>query len=108
MNMKKRTFTIKKIPVSEREKRQRAEFYSLETGEPVDIEAFVKSDIFDEYLELKCVKCGHEETVDYEFVEEMWEPGEAYPRLICVKCDSRNDDDGYLVPLDIYNTDFKK
>lgn len=35
-------FTIKKIPVSEEEKRERAEFFEEETGVHVDIEEFLK------------------------------------------------------------------
>ena len=35
-------FKTRKIPLTEEEKRDRAEFFSEFTGEPVDIETFVK------------------------------------------------------------------
>ena len=53
-------FTIKKVPVSEEEKRDRAEFFMEDTGQYVDVEAFVKQDINDEFIDFKCLNCKHE------------------------------------------------
>lgn len=50
-------FTIKKVPLSEEEKRQRAEDFVEDTGQYVDVEAFVKQDVFDEYVDFKCLNC---------------------------------------------------
>ncbi len=60
----------------EKEKRDRALFFNeFNDGfDSVDVEEFVKQDIF-------------EETVDHEFIFEMGVPLDGLPRLYCPKCD---------------------
>ncbi len=102
--MKKYPFTTIKKPVSEIEKRQRAEFYTDDTGFPVDVEAFVKKEIFDEYVEMKCLDCDYEETVDFDMLEEMMEFDDSdYPSLYCPSCN-----EGTMVPKDIHLKTKKK
>ena len=97
-------FTIKKVPVSEEEKRDRAEFFMEDTGQYVDVEAFVKQDINDEFIDFKCLNCKHEEELEADIVFEMFFPEfEEYPILTCPKCAKDK-----FVPLDIYNAKFKK
>ena len=60
---------------------------------------FIKRDVYDETIDLKCLKCFYEETdVDWEMIEEGWD-GEDYPILYCPKCSKP-----HFVPLDIWNT----
>ena len=60
---------------------------------------FIKRDVYDETIDLKCLKCFYEETdVDWEMIEEGWD-GEDYPILYCPKCGKP-----HFVPLDIWNT----
>ena len=65
-------FTIKKVPVSEEEKRDRAEFFMEDTGQYVDVEAFVNQDINDEFIDFKCLNCKHEEELEADIVFEMF------------------------------------
>lgn len=50
-------FSIKKAPISEKEKRDRAEFFAEDTRQYVDVEVFVKQDIYDEFIDYKCLSC---------------------------------------------------
>ena len=80
-------FTIKKIPVSEEEKRDRAEFFAEDTGQYVDIEAFVKQNIYDEFIDYKCLNCKYEEELEADIVFELFdEEIEDYPVLTCHFC----------------------
>jgi hypothetical protein len=99
--MPKQFSTIKR-PLSEAEKRERATFYNdfKESFEPeVDVETFVKREIFDETIILKCLKCGFQEEVDYDIIEECWDASASpYPESYCAKCNKPT-----VVPLDVYN-----
>lgn len=99
--MPKQFSTIKR-PLSETEKRERVMFYNdfNDSFEPeVDVEEFVKRDIFDETIILKCLNCGFQEEVDYDIVEECWdESASPYPESYCAKCNKPT-----VVPLDVYN-----
>lgn len=94
-------FSTKKRYLTDQEKRTRAlEFneYCLDF-EKVDVEEFVKRDIFDETIELKCLDCGFQEEIDYEIVSECWDAFLSdYPISYCPKCNK-----GDVVPLDVYN-----
>jgi len=103
----KRYNTIK-IFLSDDEKRQRAlDFIDFGDGW-VDVDEFVKKDIFDEFIHMKCIKCDYEETLEFDIVVElMFGVDGDYPELVCAKC-SHKKNGGHLVPLDIFNSDFKK
>ena len=59
---------------------------------------FIKRDVYDETIDLKCLKCFYTETdVDWEMIEEGWD-GKNYPILYCPKCRKP-----HFVPLDIWN-----
>lgn len=106
-DMPKHFSTIKR-PLSEAEKRERATFYNdfMDPFEPdpnapvdVDVEEFVKREIFDETIILKCLNCGFQEEVDYDIVEECWDASASpYPESYCPKCNKPT-----VVPLDVYN-----
>ncbi len=97
-------FTIKKVPLSEEEKRKRAEDFVEDTGEYVDIEAFVKQDVFDEYVDFKCLNCKKELELEADIVFELFFPDfEEYPVLTCPKCGKES-----FVPKDIFNKKIEK
>ena len=58
---------------------------------------FVKREVYDETIDLKCLKCSYEEhDVDWEMIEEGWD-GIDYPRLYCPKCGKP-----HFIPLEIW------
>ena len=58
---------------------------------------FVKREVYDETIDLKCLKCSYEEhDVDWEMIEEGWN-GIDYPKLYCPKCGKP-----HFVPLEIW------
>ena len=58
---------------------------------------FVKREVYDETIDLKCLKCSYEEhDVDWEMIEEGWD-GIDYPKLYCPKCGKP-----HFVPLKIW------
>ena len=58
---------------------------------------FAEREIYDETIDLKCLKCDYEEqNVDWEMIEEIWD-GNKYPILYCPKCGKP-----HYVPLDIW------
>ena len=81
-------FTIKKVPVSEEEKRDRAEFFAEDTGQYVDVEAFVKQDIYDEFIDYKCLNCKYEEELEADIVLEMFYPEFEEQRLVYVRIEN--------------------
>jgi len=94
-------FSTKKRYLTDDEKRKRAiEFneFCLDF-EKVDVNEFVKREIFDETIELKCLDCGFQEEIDYDIVSECWDSFMSdYPVSYCPKCNT-----GDVVPLDVYN-----
>ena len=97
-------FTIKKVLVSEEEKIDWAEFFVGDTGQYVDVEAFVKQDIYEEFIDYKCLSCKYEDELEADIVLEMFYPEfEEYPLLTCPKCGKDK-----FVPLDIYKAKIKK
>jgi hypothetical protein len=94
-------FSTKKRYLTDDEKRKRAiEFNECALDiEKVDVEEFVKREIFDETIELKCLDCGFQEEIDYDIVSECWDSFMSdYPVSYCPKCNT-----GDVVPLDVYN-----
>lgn len=97
--MPKHFNTIKRY-LTDDEKRDRAEYFNeFATFDKVDVEEFVKKDIFDETIILKCLNCGFQEEVDYDIVSECWDEFQSdYPESYCMKCNKPE-----VVPLDVYN-----
>ena len=97
-------FKTGKIPLTEEEKRDEAEFFAEFTGEPVDIETFVKKDIFDEFVNFKFLNCKNKRELETDIVFELFDPNfEEYPLLSCPKCGKDK-----FVPKDIYDKLTKK
>jgi Zn finger protein HypA/HybF involved in hydrogenase expression len=64
----------------------------------------VKKEIFEEYVEMKCLDCDHEETADFDMLQETMEFDDSpYPSLYCPSCN-----EGTMVPKDIYSQLKKK
>jgi ribosomal protein S27E len=62
------------------------------------------TNIYDEFIEFKCLDCGKEVTLEAEIVFELFEPEfEEYPALICNDCSN-----GTIVPKDLYEELLKK
>ena len=58
---------------------------------------FVKREVYDETIDLKCLKCSYEEhDVDWEMIEEGWD-GIDFPKLYCPKCGKP-----HFIPLEIW------
>ena len=65
---------------------------------------FVKKDVYDEKVSLKCLKCDYEETVPWDIVDETWDREDSpYPISYCQRCDKP-----HFEPIDIYNQKKKK
>lgn len=65
---------------------------------------FVKKDVYDEKVTLKCLKCDYEETVPWDIVDETWDREDSpYPISYYQRCDKP-----HFVPIDIYNQKKKK
>ena len=63
---------------------------------------FSNKQIYDETIDLKCLKCDYEElNEDWEEIEEMWN-GENYPKMYCLKCGKPQ-----FVPIDIWKKKYK-
>ena len=70
--------------------------YRLHLG--IVLKDFCFSFQYDETITMKCLRCNHEETIDWEMIEEMFdERFERYPLLHCPKCGKSK-----FVPIDIY------
>lgn len=97
--MPKHFNTIKRL-LSDDEKRDRVLYYNeLNDDLPMDVEAFVKSTVYDETVIMKCLKCGFQEEVDFDIISEFWSEFDSdYPVSYCGHCSKPK-----LVPLDIYN-----
>ena len=82
-----RKLITKKIPISEEEKRIRVEDYNYFKNANIDVEEFVKKEIYDEYVELICLKCGHKDEIEYDLLLEMFEFIDCdIPELECPFC----------------------
>lgn len=105
----KRKFSTIKRELSLEEKQERLRFYNLAKSpweHPVDPIEFCSRTIYDETIHLKCTKCKYDEIADYDIIEEITF-GMDYPMLSCPVCGHKKHG-GILVPIDIYNSDFKK
>ncbi|OHE45694.1 MAG: hypothetical protein A3K26_04740 [Tenericutes bacterium RIFOXYA12_FULL_35_10] len=98
-------FNTIKIKISDEEKNQRLEDYRYALkngfyfGPPVDIDDFIKRDIFDESVRFKCLSCGFEDNLEYDILLEMWDESVSdYPILYCNHCSKEKS-----VPIDIYH-----
>lgn len=92
--------TIKKY-LSLEEKKERLSF-AKEWGEYVpNEEEFLKQEIYNEFVLMKCDICDYEETIELDFIEEIVEMHDMdYPELECPHCNKRK---ARMIPIDIYN-----
>lgn len=96
--MAKYKFEIIRIPLTKKQKRERALLYNEVEFDEIDVDEFVKQDIYDEFIDFKCLNCGYEERAEADIVLECFNPREEdYPISYCPKCDKPK-----MVPKDIY------
>ena len=99
-----RKLITKKIPISEEEKRMRVEDYNYFENANIDVEEFVKKEIYDEYVELICLKCGHKDEIEYDLLLEMFEFIDCdIPELECPFCRG-----GTVIPIQFLDEYRKK
>lgn len=98
-------FNTIKIKISDEEKALRLKDYQyalkkgLYFGPSVDIDDFMKRDIFDESVRFKCLSCGFEYDLEYDILLEIWDESESdYPILYCDNCSHEKS-----VPIDVYH-----
>ena len=97
--MAKLKFNIVKVPLTNEEKLERVKEYNNFGFEQIDENEFVKQDIYDEYIDLKCLNCGYEERAEADIILECFNPREEdYPISYCPNCNKSKQ-----VPKDIYN-----
>lgn len=92
-------YKINKRKLTVQEKRERAEFFNQYNEgflPPVNVEEFIKRDIYDESVDFKCKKCGYEENIDYDLVLEFDTNSQGLPELYCPNCNK-----GIMLPKDI-------
>lgn len=101
----KKYSTIKRLLTLE-EKQERIDL-AKEWGElDIDEEGFLRSDIYDEYVLMKCVSCDYEEKVEIDIIDELVAMYEMdYPELECPNCNKRK---ARMIPIDIYNEEKNK
>ena len=92
-------YKINKVKLTDEQKRERAEFYNEYNAgfmPPVDIEEFIKCDIYDESVTFKCKKCGFENEIELDNVLEFETNKDGLPEIYCPKCNK-----GTMLPKDI-------
>ena len=102
-------FNIIRRKLTIKEKQERLKFYNMAKmpwDDPVDPIEFLNREIYDETIHLKCTKCNYDEIADYDIIQEITY-GMEYPQLSCPECGHKRNG-GTLVPIDIYESDFKK
>lgn len=100
--MSKYKFNTIKIPLTVKQKKARAEEYNefdVLPGEEIDVKEFIKRDIYEEYIDLKCLNCQYEERAEADIILECFNPRlHDYPISYCPNCNKPK-----LVPKDIFN-----
>lgn len=100
--MSKYRFNTVKVPLTVEEKRARAEEFNefdALPGQEVNVEEFIKKDIYEEYIDFKCLNCKYEERAEADIVLECFNSRyEDYPISYCPHCNKPK-----LVPIDVYN-----
>lgn len=96
--------TIKRLLTLE-EKQERIDF-AKEWGElDINEEEFLKSNIYEEHVLMKCSGCDYEEKVEIDIIDELADMyGVDYPELECPNCNKRK---ARMIPIDIYNEEKK-
>jgi Zn finger protein HypA/HybF involved in hydrogenase expression len=90
--------TIIKTPLTIEQKRIRALEYIEDTFNDIDMDEFIKKDIFNEYVQMKCLNCDYEETIDFDIIyETSYSLEDSKIVFYCPKCDKEK-----LVPLSFY------
>lgn len=99
-----RKFSTIKQHLTVEEKQERLN-YAKEWGAYIPNESqFLEQDIYDEYVLMKCNKCGYEETIELDIVDELTDMYDLeYPMLECPQCNKRK---ACMIPIDIYNEKF--
>lgn len=79
-------YKIEKRALSHEEKIERAEIYNeFHMMEMVNPKEFAMEDIYDEKVDMRCSKCGYEETMEHDMLLELAGFMEI-PTLYCTNC----------------------
>ena len=96
---KKIKFNTIKRELTYEEKLERVREHNEIELDQIDEKEFVKRQIFEECIEMKCLKCDYEEIMDADIILELSEMyNDPYPILTCIKCGKDS-----FVPKDVYN-----
>ena len=91
-------FKILKVPLTEEEKRIKIRLYNQHEYLKIDEDEYVKQEIYEEYVEFKCLNCNHEDFLAANIVLECFKPSKVdYPILYCPKCGEEQ-----MIPKDVY------
>ena len=94
-------FKIIKKALDVEQKRARALEYNefdATQDEEIDVEEFIKKEIYEDYIHFKCLKCDYEEIVEADIILECFNSRmEDYPVSYCPNCNKPK-----LVPIDVY------
>lgn len=73
--------------------------YNIPLPDNHTYQSFMKADIQDEFIIMKCCNCKDEEEIQADFINAFLEryPDQDYPEDKCNKCG------GKKIPLDVYN-----
>lgn len=93
-----RPIKTKKVYLSLEEKRQRAKEWNEFESDKVDVAGFCSKDIYDEYVTIKCDRCGKEHDVEAEIFFEIFECEDCdIPVMECPECGKSD-----AVPIQYY------
>ena len=99
--MSRYKFKIIKKALDVEQKRARALEYNefdATQDEEIDVEEFIKIEIYEDYIHFKCLKCDYEEIVEADIILECFNSRtEDYPVSYCPNCNKPK-----LVPIDVY------
>lgn len=94
-------FGTVRVKVSLKEKKERVANYleyNNSTYQKININEYLKADIYDEYVIMHCCDCHHEINFDINLVESLISIYGGDLIMQCPKCKQY-----HLIPLDLYN-----
>jgi uncharacterized protein YlaI len=93
-------FNTRKIRLTQNEKLKRYnDFVKYEGFASCKKEEFLAKDVYEEFLDVKCLNCDFNNELDYDEVSYEWlETKDSYPIFYCNECHQPK-----LVPIDVYN-----
>lgn len=96
--MKKLNFRIIHRQVSDDEKKKRIKQYNEFTGEHITFEQLKDEPMYDDYIDMKCSKCGYAQLEEADIILECFDKhSEPYPCINCPHCN-----DFSYIPNDVF------